>query len=780
MGRQAERDDHEVPRRYAALLGHGREGMLLADGDGSIQFANAAAAHITGRTLGELRTTNVFDLAAHDGVHAHGDLRERVLCGTRTEHTEVVAVRRNDGIMCDVELRFEDQLDEPTVRALLVAVTDVSQPRREDRDARERDTHHRHVFDHDLDRILHTAPDGSIALVAHTDLEGNWIEVPPALCDLLGYTVNELLASPPREITHPDDRAEDVRLDRRLLDGRATSYEAKKRYIHKDGSSVWVHVSVALAREEAGTPLHFVVFIQDETAERTANDRAVQAFARLLRQVTDLAERVGLATDHAGIYRALLELAKTTTPADSLSVSHLDAETGLRRYVFAAEIAAGRYVEVDVGTLPPMPDNDSPQSRAVRERRTIVANDMRQAELVGVDIGSEDHERARSSLTVPLIVLGDVLGVIELQSTKTNAFGDEHRAKLQVAASLAAIAMKNVDLLARERSARGQAEIESSRLKAALEQAPTLTATLEGPDHVFVTKNEKYAQLFGGRPLIGRRVIDVMPEIEAQGFIAILDHVYETGESFVGREVPLHLGTRGDGELELHYFDVVYQPLRDDASIEGILCQAIDITAQVQGRKEAEKHHHDLRAAYDETIEGWARALDLKDEETAGHSQRVTVLTIELSRRLGVPEDDLVHIRRGALLHDMGKMGVPDRVLLKPASLDAGERAIMQQHTQFAYDFLYPIEYLRPAIDIPFCHHERWDGSGYPRGLAGEEIPLAARIFTVVDFFDALTSNRPYRVAWPRVEARSFIAGGRGKHFDPRAVDAFLELQSLG
>ena len=189
-----------------------------------------------------------------------------------------------------------------------------------------------------------------------------------------------------------------------------------------------------------------------------------------------------------------------------------------------------------------------------------------------------------------------------------------------------------------------------------------------------------------------------------------------------------------------------------------------------------ERSNIELQLAYDKTIEGWAYALDLKDEETAGHSQRVTQMTVRLARRLGVDGKDLVHIQRGALLHDIGKMGVPDSVLLKRGPLDPEERALIEQHTVYAFELLSPIDFLRPAIDIPYCHHERWDGGGYPRGLKGEQIPLAARIFAIVDVFDALTSERPYRGAWTRERTLDHILEGAGSHFDPALVEAFMAM----
>jgi len=182
----------------------------------------------------------------------------------------------------------------------------------------------------------------------------------------------------------------------------------------------------------------------------------------------------------------------------------------------------------------------------------------------------------------------------------------------------------------------------------------------------------------------------------------------------------------------------------------------------------------ELALAYDTTLEGWARALDLRDEETEGHTRRVTELTERLANELGISGEELVHIRRGALLHDIGKMGIPDSILLKPGSLTEDEQEIMRRHPVYAYEMLSPIEYLRPALDIPYCHHEKWDGTGYPRGLKGERIPLSARIFAVVDVWDALLSDRPYRAAWSREKTEKYILEQSGKHFDPRVVDAFL------
>lgn len=189
-----------------------------------------------------------------------------------------------------------------------------------------------------------------------------------------------------------------------------------------------------------------------------------------------------------------------------------------------------------------------------------------------------------------------------------------------------------------------------------------------------------------------------------------------------------------------------------------------------------QRSNSELMMAYDATIEGWSRALDLRDKETEGHTQRVTEMTVKLARAFDLNETELVQVRWGALLHDIGKMGVPDGILLKPGPLTDEEWVKMKKHPDFAYQMLAPIRYLRLALDIPYCHHEKWDGSGYPRRLKDDQIPLVARIFAVVDVWDALSSDRPYRAAWTEGKVREHVKAGSGSHFDPKVVEVFFRL----
>jgi PAS domain S-box-containing protein len=187
------------------------------------------------------------------------------------------------------------------------------------------------------------------------------------------------------------------------------------------------------------------------------------------------------------------------------------------------------------------------------------------------------------------------------------------------------------------------------------------------------------------------------------------------------------------------------------------------------------KSHMELEMSYTATLNGWSRALELRDRETQGHSQRVTDKSVEIALRIGISLEKIIHVRHGALLHDIGKMAIPDSILFKPGELNTYERHVMEQHPTYAYNLLSNIKYLQPALCIPYSHHEKWNGSGYPQGLKGEGIPMEARIFTIIDVWDALISDRPYRSAWTEEKARQHIWDKRGIEFDPDLVNIFLD-----
>jgi putative nucleotidyltransferase with HDIG domain len=279
---------------------------------------------------------------------------------------------------------------------------------------------------------------------------------------------------------------------------------------------------------------------------------------------------------------------------------------------------------------------------------------------------------------------------------------------------------------------------------------------------------------YAGMAALQQKTISV-PDLQhgKTGFLRSPRFVSEGFQSYYG--LPLIAKGRVRGVLEIFH----RAPLHPDVDwldfMETLAGQAAIAVENAILLKELQRTNFELTLAYNTTIEGWSRALDLRDRDTEGHTERVTDMTIKLARRLGLGEAELVHVRRGAILHDIGKMAIPDSILLKPGPLTSEEWEIIRQHPRYAFELLSPISYLGQAIDIPHYHHEKWDGTGYPAGLRDNQIPLHARLFAVIDVFDALTSHRPYRAAWLRQKALDYIRDQSGKHFDPAIVPEFLK-----
>jgi putative nucleotidyltransferase with HDIG domain len=285
----------------------------------------------------------------------------------------------------------------------------------------------------------------------------------------------------------------------------------------------------------------------------------------------------------------------------------------------------------------------------------------------------------------------------------------------------------------------------------------------------------RLGECFAGRAAFERRTVHISNLPEAGSTFtraAILQ-----SEGFL-EYYAVPLTAKGEIKGVLEIFNRTILPFNPEwlDFLETLAGQAAITIDQTQLFENLQRANLELITAYDATIEGWARAMDLRDEETENHTRRVTELTLSLAKEMGIKNGELLHIRRGALLHDIGKMGVPDNILLKEGKLTEEEWVLMRRHPQFAYEMIQPIKYLRQSLDIPYCHHEKWDGTGYPRGLSGEQIPLAARIFAIADVWDAITSERPYRKAWTKKKALAYIKEQNGKQFDPKVVEEFLKM----
>ena len=411
----------------------------------------------------------------------------------------------------------------------------------------------------------------------------------------------------------------------------------------------------------------------------------------------------------------------------------------------------------------------------------------------------------RSLLSVLLITRSRLIGSFNLGSSQKNVYTEECVDIARKISSSLAIAIENAQLIEAEHS-RNQELLAMTLVSTALRMTKTRSA-------ISPIILDQLQSLFHADSALLARHDFLNHELEIElglGYWAKATgkRVSETegvsGKVLTMKRPYLNNDIRGDSLVSLPNFvgkisAVAFAPLITQRKVIGtlgigrqtpikeeelrLLVAIADMVANtiqsVMLTDDLQRSNIELALAYDSTLEGWARALELRDHETEGHTQRVTALTMKLARSMGVVEKELIHFRRGALLHDIGKMGIPDHILLKPGPLNDAEWDIMRKHPRLAYEMLSPIQFLRDSLDIPYCHHEKWDGSGYPRHLKGEQIPFAARIFAVADVFDALTSSsRPYRDAWSREKALKHIRSQGGIHFDPQVADTFLMIMN--
>jgi len=442
----------------------------------------------------------------------------------------------------------------------------------------------------------------------------------------------------------------------------------------------------------------------------------------------------------------------------------------------------------------------------IQQRKPFLSRDLPTDTLPVEPLSS--GKPTRSWLCVPLITKGKVVGGMSVQAFAPNIFDENHQRLLESLAAQLASAVDNAQL-----TEKSQRQID--RLKALHDIDLVINSSLD----LRVILNILLDQVIEKLQVDATAVLLRNPKSNMLEYTASRGFRTRTIERYT-----LHMG-KGLSEkaaMERHLVqalnlaevndDLAYTKLMQEENFASYYSVPLVAKGQVKGMLDIfnrtplnpdqgwynfletlseqaaiainntsllEDLHHsnvELTLAYDTTLEGWSKALDLRDKETEGHTQRVVEMTLHIAQVLEMPEEELIHIRRGALLHDIGKMGIPDSILLKPGPLSEEEWEIMRRHPVYAYEMLLPIVYLQPALDIPYCHHEWWDGTGYPRKLKGEEIPLAACIFAVVDVWDAVTSDRPYRKAWTAKKALDYIQEQSGKQFKSQIVDIFMTL----
>ena len=639
---------------------------------------------------------------------------------------------------------------------------------------------YRSLFENAFEGIYRTSPDGKI-------LAAN-----PALVKMLGADSLEealLLNFPNHLISNFGET---------IWQAGKNTDEIRNVELHlerKDGQPIIVLNNSRAIRDASGNVLYY----EGTMVDITEHKRAIGQINRRVNELEALYES-GLALSQAMDPRAIGEKVIAVL-ADRLNWDH--AAVRLRQ-----DSGDGIELVAFSGSRTHIPDKQvEAHARAAISRvgQGLVGWVIQHGRALRVNDLESDQRYVRtfagmfSGMYIPMKLDGVTIGCISVESPEPYAFSESDERLVSTLSAQAAIAIENARLFKQTRRRLEQVSV-LHQIDMVISSSADFHSTLKFVlEHVLEQLKVDAAQVLlldsGTMTMVYADGVGFSSEKPNESFPLVAGS--RAGQAIMERR-PLFFSNLKENERGLDFLSYGCMPLIAKGETKGILevfkreafepddewmeffqvlasqtAIAIDNSLMFE---DLQHSHRELSLAYDATIEGWSRALDLRDKETEGHTQRVTSLSVRLAAKLGLSDDEIVHMRRGGLLHDIGKMGVTDMILNKPGPLTDEESKIMRNHPRYAYDMLMPISYLRPALDIPYSHHEKWDGSGYPLGLKGEAIPLVARIFAISDVFDALTSDRPYRKAWSVEKTLNYLRSQSGRHFDPKIVEAFLSI----
>jgi HD-GYP domain-containing protein (c-di-GMP phosphodiesterase class II) len=514
------------------------------------------------------------------------------------------------------------------------------------------------------------------------------------------------------------------------------------------------------------------------------------------------AEVINSSLDFSDVFDRVLTIVASVVPYDTASIIRVENKSGhVIKHQGYEERGLKHWIEnleFNVETTPTLKILlDASEPLLISD----VTQDERWTKII-------ENEWVGSFIACPIRRNGDFFGFINLDHSEKGFYTDKYLKPLQAFANQVAIALENAQLY--------EDTLRTANRRAALHEVSqeVVTASSQGVDEIYrsiylaatkmmradafalsLLEEDKqqvnlvyaydYDQFIPSQKIPAGRGLSWMV-ISSNKSIRIEDMKNSQGLDVVKFSqgdhvrsilaVPIAYQGEAIGMLSVQSDHPVEYSKTDQKLLEMLAAHAAAAIVNARLFKDLRSSHRQLASAYDATLEGWAKALELRDLETEGHSRRVTALALQLAQMFDFSDEQLNNLRRGALLHDVGKMGVPDKILQKPGPLTENEWKIMRKHPLYAFDMLQPIEYLKPSLCIPHYHHEKFDGTGYPYGLKGEQIPLPARIFAIIDVWDALNSDRPYRKAWSKEKALNYIRNQAGKHFDPVVVEKFLLL----
>lgn len=701
---------------------------------------------------------------------------------------------------------------------VLVITSDITERNKAEEALRDANEKYRNIFENAVEAITQTTP------------EGRYISANPATARMLGYDSPEDLIAGlsdlDRQFYVKPGRREEFR---KLMEQHGTISDFESEVYRKDGSRIWISENSHAIRDEHGKVLYYEGAGQDVTRRKHA-EREIQQRAEDLLLISALNDAANHGEDIEGITEVFVHEARNMFSCQAASIYLLSADG---KYIEMQSSTLPRKLTERIEKLigHPIPRiriplrKDGYFQKILENEQGLITSDPREIQdwideftdttflpvLIRAAIRNVIPQIYKilnigSTISIPLVNSGRAFGVLDMSSK--GQFTDEDLRRIRsISHQVTAVILR--------KQAEEQVQLQLERMRALSEIDRAISSSLDMRLSLDILLNQVISQLgvdaadvlllnpssqtleyeagkgfrslsiresrmvlglgFPGRAGLERKIIHI-PDIDAVGEQFLRRDLLKDEKFVEYFGIPLIAKGMVKGVLEVFH----RTPLNPDVewvnyleTLGGQAAIAIDNALLFNGMQQS---NLELITAYDATIVGWSRAMDLRDKETEGHTQRVTELAVQLAKKMGMGQQDIVQLRRGALLHDIGKLGVPDQILHKPDKLTQIEWAIMRQHPTYAFNMLISINYLRSALDIPYCHHEKWDGAGYPRGLKGEEIPLAARVFAVVDVWDALRSDRPYRGSWPIEKVREYVIEESGKHFDPQIVDAFLQI----
>ncbi|MFN3309267.1 MAG: HD domain-containing phosphohydrolase, partial [Anaerolineales bacterium] len=791
-------DLRESEEKYRLLSETTPDIILVHDMQGLIQYVNQAGLDFAGFTAEQVIGRRITDFIPAEYLSEINKRREERLSGDLQTFQYEIEFMNRFGKRVPMEVYSTPFQREGKAGEVLIVARNITKRKAAERQVQE--------SRRQLATLINNLP--GIAYRCKNDPEWTMEFISDGCLDLSGYRSDELVGNQNRSyasLIHPEDRAmvwESVQKDV----AERKPFQMTYRIITAEGKEKWVWEKGEGVFDASGTLIALEGFITD-ISERVGYEKNLQLRMEQLDALSQACQIVTASLDLDRVLQEIIALAKRLTQADYGGIVLVDeaghvgqhAEDhvgysslrynlrpdGITHWVLRNQkIAIGDSVSTDGSIEPPLGDGAP---------RTV------NPALIATKI--------RSFISLPLIIKGQTRGVLHLYSKSPSTFR-QSKALLIAFASQAAIAIDNAYQFQAAQQ-RLERLVSMRQIDQAINSSLDLPLTLDilighvltqlkvDAAAVLLYRSEtqslhfvagqgfrttalqhseiRLGQGFAGVAALERRIVSITDREELIKVFARSPHFEDEGfQVYLG--VPLIAKGSVIGVLEIYNRQLLDPSPEWMAFLEALAGQAAIAIENTRLFNDLQNTNLQLLQAYDATIEGWAKALEFRDTETEGHSRRVVELTLKLARRLGVEDQQLTVIRRGVLLHDIGKMAIPDSLLQKAGPLNEDEWKLMRQHPLFARQMLENIPFLHTALDIPYCHHEKWDGSGYPRGLKGDQVPLAARIFTVVDVWDALTNDRPYRKAWSKKQALASLTEQKGKHFDPNIVDAFLAI----